>query len=432
VSSTFSWSPDGSFLAYSCEQGGNTDAYVVDMRAVKPGSPVSLNALFGRRSTGQVDLRWAPNGKALVVQDQVESFIADFSGSQPTVRAIPAGKRCWKWTPDSQRLICQHGQSVILLPLDLGPPTTLTGALEVQYGNLTPDGTALVFDSRAGDGLLYFSRLADAVPHPVPLNPIPVGRGTSYSWVNDGALIYIASNVSLNEHEIYRASYSDPSTVEALVTGIDTSATGMDSRDIRPQLLPGGKLLAYQSPGYEAGTLEFNVRELASGRETSWTVGARSYIITSKDGTLALVPQLYKGGDLLARCNLARDGLQQCFDLNSTQPGFEIHSAAFSPKNDGALFMGGSSGQPLKAFYADMRGDIRQAVALHDEGDAIATIASTAFGPDGSKLFLQLKSAANTSLYLIDLQGQRPGAPQPLSGKGLVTWAAWQPSQTAL
>ncbi len=201
-----------------------------------------------------------------------------------------------------------------------------------------PDGRALVFRSdRDGGGL--FRAPADGSTEVSLLVP---GNGTfltPYSFTPDGRTLLYSHFRTYREQGIGAVDLDDPGTPRTVLDG--------PFAELRPQVSPDGRWLAYQSD--ESGQFEVYVRPYPH-------VGSRRYTISNGGGTS---PLWAKDGRTL----YYYDG-RAIVAVRVDTRGDELMAGAPQPAARVALFA-----ERLGPVY-DLSHDGRQFLVIHDEDDA--------------------------------------------------------------
>lgn len=198
IGSTFSWSPDGSHIAFALDPAdpegtgpmglGGTEIFVM---SADGADQTMLTNAPGRDQNPS----WSPDGRKIAFdsgrEGNGEIFVMNADGSgQINLTMDPAGDSSPSWSPDGTKIVYTSfrdgGVSVMVMDVDGGNQINLTNRpsgfeLEPCW---SPDGTKIAFSSdREGDIEIYVMD-ADG-RNPVNLTKSP-GLDLSPSWSPDG------------------------------------------------------------------------------------------------------------------------------------------------------------------------------------------------------------------------------------------------------
>lgn len=122
------WSPDGRFIAYACNQGGKFDIWVQQLGG---GDPVQVTHQSG--NNWQPD--WSPDGKLLVYRSEEGGgglFVIPAIGGEGRERRISSFGYDPQWSPDGSRILFQASgfattNNFYIVGLDGGLPQPVLG-----------------------------------------------------------------------------------------------------------------------------------------------------------------------------------------------------------------------------------------------------------------------------------------------------------------
>ena len=146
------WSPDGTRIAFlSTRGGGSPQVYVIDLSI---GGEARRVGSFAQSVT---DLRWFPDGRALLVTAAVvvdPELRGRRSSQPPPVRDVSAPEIAWRlpYKEDSVGYLLQRQIHLFSLDLATGDQTQVTdGAFDVLGYDISPDGRRIAY-ARSQDG----------------------------------------------------------------------------------------------------------------------------------------------------------------------------------------------------------------------------------------------------------------------------------------
>lgn len=149
---TPNWSPDGSWLAYAANPGGNYDLFLLDLGCVDaPGGCIGQGQELAQSEADEVLPQWSPDGSRLLfgrlVDRQVALYLIEPFGTQTAqplagdwrMTTIPA------WSPDGGR-IAFFSERLYVIDVPGGVPRRL-GEQPGSWPVWSPDGGRIAYVS---------------------------------------------------------------------------------------------------------------------------------------------------------------------------------------------------------------------------------------------------------------------------------------------
>ena len=291
LSNNYAWSPDGRHFGFRTTSTGTGDIWVADAttRTVR-----QLTRHLG--NDGSLQWRqglwtWSPDGRWIAfVSDrggQTDIWVVEADGNGAPIRVTDDSRREARlaWSPDGSRLIFNHASDE--LPLGIvetngdNPHIFMTARLSDGPFRLSPDGTTVLFTStRSGNQDVWSAPVAGGEPRRLTRSLLPDIAGR---WSPDGRSIAFDSRRA-GSQDIYTMS-SDGENILAL-----TSWPGVE---ILPQWSPDGSTIAFTSNHLATGTDIWTVP--ATGGEPTR--------ITNHDAQIGGVQWSPDGRDLIFKTN---------------------------------------------------------------------------------------------------------------------------------
>ena len=191
--SIVSWSPDGQWLAFVSDKGGNPDVVAVS----------TDGARRRRIAGGPADDRhpaWSPDGQWIAFSSDrggnTDLWVARASGGSPRqLTTDPAEDGAPSWSPDGRWIAFQSDRSgynhIYLIPFAGGTAVPVTGRPQVHdfVPRWSPDGTRISFNSQPTGGALWTVPIQGGETRSV-VSATTVGLG---AWSADGTRIAFVS-----------------------------------------------------------------------------------------------------------------------------------------------------------------------------------------------------------------------------------------------
>lgn len=263
------WSPDGRFLAYSSDRGGNTNIWV---QQISGGDPIQIT--HGSGANWEPD--WSPDGRYIVYRSEDGGGHIDIIpalGGTGQEQKVSNFGYLPRWSPDSSQIlfqsvprISQVARTFHVARLDGSPPREILTDFFRKHRNLRPisaawhpDGkrvTVWVGDSSQGGPSPHFwtITLEGGQAESSELTPqlkqrlLALAPAGDTEWRDDAKFVWSPAADALYLERTFRGVRSlwrldiDPGTLKA--TGIERLTTG-SGLDTGPSISPDGKRLAF-------------------------------------------------------------------------------------------------------------------------------------------------------------------------------------------
>ena len=316
------WSPDGRFLAYSSNRGGEFDVWVQQLSG---GDPVQVTK--GPGQNWQPD--WSPDGNYIAYRSEDAEgglYIVPSLGGSGLQRKVSSFGYHPRWSPDSSQLLFQTSEFSLpsrfyVVSLDGNPPSeVLKDVTATSYARTAawhPDGkrvTAVVWDPAQGPIPTFWTGpviggkavKTEIAPEVLKMAEVAAGPpsanwaagGPKFSWEPSGRAIYF-ERAFRAAGNIWRMSV-DPQTLRA--TAIERLTTGQGP-DTELSLSPDGSKLAFTTESKQIRAWMFPF-DATSGRITG-----TGRAVTSP-GVAAWRTSLSRDGKKLAFCGRRTDKWQ--------------------------------------------------------------------------------------------------------------------------
>jgi dipeptidyl aminopeptidase/acylaminoacyl peptidase len=195
----YSWSPDGSQIAFCGDQSGRFDTYVMDSAGGPPQLVLGLTA-------PDSGVKWSPDGEWLAVvvsakaQDSWTAVVPAVGGEPQFISdgKQPIDARGSRWSPDSTHLaFCSHihgTDGIGIYELTTGEVTWITqGEREDRSPEWSPDGRRLTFVS--GQGPVDSLAVVDIEAREAALHQIEPGVCYRPEFTPDGkGVVFVFDN----------------------------------------------------------------------------------------------------------------------------------------------------------------------------------------------------------------------------------------------
>ncbi len=210
----YSWSPDGTQLAFVSDRSGRFDTYVMD---AAPGAAARCLFALPYSDTGAY---WSPDGRWMAVRTETsgqdhETYLVPVDGGEPRLLAegdAPLHAHSPYWSPDSARVAFAsdlHGSfDVGVYELATGQVTWVTRSDDdAELPCWSPDGRRLAYVVSAGPlNWLAVQEWPDGA-----LSTYQVEPGVHYRahWTPDGAALIVPFDNPRHPTNLWRLSLAD-------------------------------------------------------------------------------------------------------------------------------------------------------------------------------------------------------------------------------
>jgi Tol biopolymer transport system component/tRNA A-37 threonylcarbamoyl transferase component Bud32 len=356
-----SWSPEGTRLAYTSDESGNMDIWVMQIAA---GQRINLTRDF----TGYDGKpAWSPDGEWI-------AFVSERDGGgifiMPALGGIP------------KRII------------SLSFAISLSRIGSIPYVSWSPDGSRLAY---AVAGSLYTIPAAGGIPAKMPLPPTGLIAGYSEpAWSPDGSCIactgFLAEGVATSQIWSSLPGKSDPIPV-----------TEGKYLDHNPVWSSDGQQLFFISDrggSFDVWWLPVNERGEPAGDAQSLTAGAGvGAIALSRNGTHMAFSKVIDRSNIWSIPIIPDRPVKLVEAMEHTSENNYIESVVISPDGDWI------------AFDCNRRGNMDIWI-MHKNGGEVRTLTTNPahdwcpyWSPDGKTIVFHSMRSGNRDLYMIPVGG---------------------------
>jgi Tol biopolymer transport system component len=256
------WSPDGRYIAYASDRGGNFDIWV---QQVSGGNPNQVT----KSAAHDWQPDWSPQGDQIVFRSERSGgglFVVPALGG-PERRVSDFGYKP-RWSPDSSKVLFTssplYGPNVRIYVTSIGgkPVEVLREFLAKEFQVLLslawhPDGkriSVLVFQESESAGF-WTIPLTSGTPIRSELNPVHkkhlFGMG-GFTWAASGKALYFEGDATGGVVNLWKVQI-EPEGLRWL--GEPERLTNSTGTDLNPSVSQDGKLLAFSACSIRGRTL---------------------------------------------------------------------------------------------------------------------------------------------------------------------------------
>lgn len=415
-----SWSPDGAWICYASDRGGNMDLW---KRPLLGGEEVQLTA------TPQPETQpaWSPDGRKIAFSVRGREggiFLIPADGGRParvtTFGANPS------WSPDGQTLAFDWNGGVYVVPYAGGEPRLLAaGTSATPHTVWSPDGSRIVFWSRTQGDLLSMSLAGGAA---TPLGLIPAGEEVAgLSWSPDGEWLLFSRGSFGGNKDLWRVDV-DPLSGKPQTEPVRLTLSSTD--DVQCRISADGLKIAYTAQQVERHlwSLSRNPQTglLRDEPERITRVGERNYYpAVSLDGQTLIWTSQNAGQGMLYYQRLG-EGEERKLTAERGR-GIREVGASFSP--DGMQIAYSST---VGGSYQLWRMPALDSVALQlTRTQQPVRDTQTAWSPDGERIAFYSTRSGNWDIWAIaSTGGEEPRALTDWQSNEV--YPAWSPDSSQL
>jgi Tol biopolymer transport system component len=229
------WSPDGSWIAYSADEAGTMDIWK------KPAEGGQSQRLTSSRDN-EIQPAWSPDGRIIAFSSR---------GEQNGIHLIPAdGGTPWRltefganprWSPNGERLAFDWQGDIYTISANGGDPEVVVkGTSSTPYAVWTPDGQHLVYWSRTR-GDICMTSVKDTTS--ICLAMIPAGQEVSgLSLSVDGRKLIFCQGTFGGNKDVWIADFVWPPDERANPPAPVLATT---TQDVQCTFSPDGRRIAF-------------------------------------------------------------------------------------------------------------------------------------------------------------------------------------------
>ncbi len=294
-----SWSPDGMWIVYASDEGGNLDIW---KKSIEGSEAIRITS----SPYNENEPAFSPDGRQIAFSSDREGsgiFIILAEGGTP-FRLTDFGVRP-SWSPDGKTLAFDLYGDIYLTPsTENEPRLEVRGTSGIPYTVWSPDGERILFWNRT-KGDVYVRSLKNGNSEPLGL--VPAGQEISgLALSNDGRVLVMSRGSFGGNKNLLRVNLN-PKTLKPIGSPAHLSVTSTE--DIQCALSPDGTRLAFRASQLErhlwAFPLDTDEGSLkGEGRRITFKSQLNYYPACSSDGQMLVWTSHFAGKGVLCTKNL--------------------------------------------------------------------------------------------------------------------------------
>ena len=459
VSEFPSWSPDGTWIAYASDEGGNLDIW---KKPIEGGEAVQITTA----SYDESQPAWSPDGRQIAFFSGIDGggiFLIPAEGGTP-YRLTMSGDHP-SWSPDGETIAFNKSGDIYLVAITgAKPELVVSGTSGIPYTVWSPNGDKIIYwDRTKGDVYVFSLENGDSEP----LNLVPSGQEiTGLTLSPDGRILVMSRGPFGGNKNLWMVDIN-PVSLKPAGNLIPLSVT--TTEDIQCVFSPDGTKLVFMASQLERHlwAVPLNSRAgMVTGRPKRLTFKSKInyYPACSLDGKALVwtshfagqgvlcVQNLEKGEEIKATQEWGRkvrevggsfssDNEQICFSstirgsyelwrlpslrsvairLTSTEYPFRDTLTAWSPKGDAIAFYSNRS-QNWDIWSIQTNGQSQPKQLTQWESSELYPC----WSPDGQRIAFKTTQEENADIWVMDADG---GNPQPyIKHPAEEGWSSWSP-----
>lgn len=452
-----SWSPDGTWIAYASDEGGNLDIW---KKPIEGGKAVQITTAPYDESQPV----WSPDGRQIAFFSGIDGggiFLIPAEGGTPYRLTISGDHP--SWSPDGEMIAFNKSGDIYLVPITGGKQELVVrGTSGIPYTVWSPNGDKIIYwDRTKGDVYVFSLENGDSEP----LNLVPSGQEiTGLTLSPDGRVLVMSRGPFGGNKNLWMVDLN-PVSLKPAGNLIPLSVT--TTEDIQCVFSPDGTKLAFMASQLERHLwgVPLNSRAgMVTGRPKRLTFKSKLnyYPACSLDGKALVWTSHFAGQGVLCVQNLEEgeeikatqewgrkvrevggsfspDNEQICFSstirgsyelwrlpslrsvairLTSTEYPFRDTLTAWSPKGDAIAFYSNRS-QNWDIWSIQTNGQSQPKQLTQWESSELYPC----WSPDGQRIAFKTTQEENADIWVMDADG---GNPQPyIKHPAEEGWSSW-------